>query len=435
MIESNQKSALDVIKKRRSVRDFDDRIVPDDIVREIIQAAIWAPTSCNMQLNHFVIVNDPELLEKLKKPVTGKINWCKQMAVLLVDPKITHENKANYISAGMVVQNFLLRATDLGVSTCPIAGFKGKDILRRELSIPKRFDIPLLIFFGYQKQDKSKVKINIPFRLPLGDVYSYNRFDGKTPFPTTSCARNWDQQEIFDYRQRIMSVYFSRFGHSIWGKQYTDIIWNYIEEYLGVNKRILYIFPWEKGLLDKMSQSMSISSFDIADANANLIEFTRYKYNKVSKLLDLNNPITTAVYDVVVMVGSMEFNKDMDMLVKYSADALKEGGLLLIASTRKSGLIGIILQLLGLAGKQKDVYHNSLFYKLGPRNLTSLRKVKNICEKIGCINIKKSKNINTRFVESKIKSKLLLWLVKVASVSLPETKLYVLQKSETAFKT
>jgi nitroreductase len=60
--------------RRRNLREFDDRIGLDEIVRAIVEAAAWVPTSCNMQPYHFVIINLPELLNKFTKKVTGKIN-------------------------------------------------------------------------------------------------------------------------------------------------------------------------------------------------------------------------------------------------------------------------------------------------------------------------------------------------------------------------
>lgn len=420
-------SALDVMLKRRSIRDFDERFVPKDIVQDIVRAAALAPTSCNMQLYHFVIVENPELLEKFKKTVTGKINWCHQMAVLLVDPKITFENEANYISAGMVVQNFLLRAVELGVGTCPIAGFKGKDILRRELHIPERYDIPLIIFFGYSKEMNSDP--HVPYRLPTEKTFSYNEFSGDNPFPTTSSAKHWTQEAIFDYRRRILSVYFPRFGQSVYGKRYIDSIWSDIKQFIGKDKKILYIFPWEKDLLDRLSENLSIGGLDIADSNDQLTEYVRSKYSPVtSHHYDINQNAPENMYDVVLIIGSLEFNQDIAGILKYAAKSLKYDGVIVISTMRRFGILGLTLQILKLFGKQKDVYHNSLFYKLGPRQYISEKNFQGFVDKDTIFQLDGATNINTKYVESKFKSRILSLFVRAVAALLPESKMYVLRK-------
>lgn len=415
-------NALDVMLKRRSIRDFDERIVPQNIVQDMVRAAALAPTSCNMQLYHFVIVDNPELLEEFKKPVTGKINWCRQMAVLLVDPKITFENEANYISAGMVVQNFLLRATELGVGTCPIAGFKGKDILKQKINIPERYDIPLLIFFGYSKEMGSDP--HVPYRLPTEKTYSYNEFAGDMPFPTTSSAKEWTQQAIFDYRRRILSVYFPRFGHSIWGSTYIDSVWPYIEGSIKQSKHALYIFPWEKTLLDRLRSVMPPHSLDILDENMELLASTKNSFSELIKdAYDFSISESKRKYDTILMVGSLEFNSDADALFEYASKNLNAGGSFIIATAQQNGLLGIYMRISELIGKQRHVYHESLFYKLGPRHFRSKRNIIAMAEKNN-MKLASFVQCNSRFIENKVKNGLIGKFVSLASSIFLETGIY-----------
>ena len=39
---------LDLIKKRRSVRDYLDTPVPDELLEQILEAGRWAPSACNL---------------------------------------------------------------------------------------------------------------------------------------------------------------------------------------------------------------------------------------------------------------------------------------------------------------------------------------------------------------------------------------------------
>ena len=409
-------------KNRRSIREFNDSIVPREIVRDIIESAMWAPTSCNMQLYHFVIINSTDILERITKSVTGKINWCKQLAVLVIDPEITFENNANYVSAGMVVQNFLLRATELGIGTCPIAGFKGKEVLRRELDIPERYDIPLLIFFGYPKPG---TKENcIPYRVPVNQVYSYNRYLGPTPFPISSSASEWRQDQVFDYRRRIMSVYFPRFGHSIWGKAYANAIWAHIAPYVLNEKKVLYIFPWELELLKNLNAIMSRKCLDIADANPELLNFTRETFpNLIDRVIDFRVYSPHKRYNTVLIIGSLEFNSDAKLIFEYASLSLAEGGNLIVATLRRTGLLGIGLKVSKLFGRQCNVYHNSLFYKLGPHQIYSTKYLLDLGA-LARFKLNNKSITDTQFIPSRFESRFMSKLFKLIPSKLHDTVIY-----------
>jgi nitroreductase len=54
------------IRKRRSVREYSDRPVPREIIKNALRAAGTAPSGANMQPWHFVVVGDPELKSKIR---------------------------------------------------------------------------------------------------------------------------------------------------------------------------------------------------------------------------------------------------------------------------------------------------------------------------------------------------------------------------------
>ena len=56
---------LALVKQRRSVRRFKSDPVPDQLIRQIIDVARWAPSGFNMQPWEFVIVRKPALREKI----------------------------------------------------------------------------------------------------------------------------------------------------------------------------------------------------------------------------------------------------------------------------------------------------------------------------------------------------------------------------------
>lgn len=57
---------LDQMKKRRTVRDFSDKPVPFEIVKNAIRVAASAPSGANKQPWHFTIVQDPAMKKKIR---------------------------------------------------------------------------------------------------------------------------------------------------------------------------------------------------------------------------------------------------------------------------------------------------------------------------------------------------------------------------------
>lgn len=55
------------LARRRTVRDFSDRPVPEEVIRECLAAAVTAPSGANMQPWHFVAVRDPGVKRRIRE--------------------------------------------------------------------------------------------------------------------------------------------------------------------------------------------------------------------------------------------------------------------------------------------------------------------------------------------------------------------------------
>lgn len=56
---------LDIVKSRRTCRNFSARPVPDGLVEQILEAARWAPSGANSQPWSFIVVRSPEVRKEL----------------------------------------------------------------------------------------------------------------------------------------------------------------------------------------------------------------------------------------------------------------------------------------------------------------------------------------------------------------------------------
>ena len=66
-IKKRSKSFYNLIKKRRSVRDFHSQHFDDSIVKNAILAAGTAPSGANLQPWHFVVIKSTKIKKEIRK--------------------------------------------------------------------------------------------------------------------------------------------------------------------------------------------------------------------------------------------------------------------------------------------------------------------------------------------------------------------------------
>jgi len=66
--EMTRRSAdyLAQMKMRRTVREYDDRPVPEDVLRNCLETAITAPSGANLQPWHFTVITDPAVKHRIR---------------------------------------------------------------------------------------------------------------------------------------------------------------------------------------------------------------------------------------------------------------------------------------------------------------------------------------------------------------------------------
>ncbi|MDP4182022.1 MAG: nitroreductase family protein, partial [Bacillota bacterium] len=73
----------EAIFSRRTIRDFDDREVPDDIVKKILNAGLQAPTNNHLREWEFIVLND----KAARLNAIGKVtkNFSKEDVAAILD--------------------------------------------------------------------------------------------------------------------------------------------------------------------------------------------------------------------------------------------------------------------------------------------------------------------------------------------------------------
>lgn len=117
-------NALENIRKRQSVRSFERKPIPKGKIQIILESAIDAPCSCNRQPWRFLVLDQIDHIKLIAQVRNAK--WiAKAGAVLLVFCDLSYYQTSGrereytpYLDAGAAIQNVLLSATAIGISTC-----------------------------------------------------------------------------------------------------------------------------------------------------------------------------------------------------------------------------------------------------------------------------------------------------------------------------
>jgi nitroreductase len=179
---------IDAIHKRRAYRKFDTRLVETEKLASLVEAMRLAPSCNNNQPWRVVVCREPESLTKAKSALTkGNVYATRVPASFVVSAKIEDDchglsDGRNYylFGCGLAVGQMVLRATELGLTAHPIAGYDPL-VLKRELGIPAEYTVITMVNIGYPGDDDSllsdkqkAIELARPERKPVGE----NFFDG-----------------------------------------------------------------------------------------------------------------------------------------------------------------------------------------------------------------------------------------------------------------
>ena len=158
-------STYDLMIKRRSIRRFKNKAVPDSALEKCIDAARLAPSGRNHQFLEFIVINSAEILPAMFDNIGGSAKLppdqggprpdqaAKAYAIILINKAKEGGDAARrritLYDVGMAAENIILEALEQGLGCCPILMFNEKDI-KAFLHIPENdYDIALVIAMGY----------------------------------------------------------------------------------------------------------------------------------------------------------------------------------------------------------------------------------------------------------------------------------------------
>ncbi len=173
---------LEAIKNRRSIRTFQERPVPKEMVDKIIEAGQWAPSACNRQDWRFIIIESAEVRERISRETTAHFVGKAPLLILVLYSNRTDnlEYKDHLLSAAMAIQNMQLAAYSLGIGACCVNNLPIKSRLRSILNIPRQYDPVSLLCLGYPKAMPGPLKR----KAELDKIVSRDSFNFSDDFPS-----------------------------------------------------------------------------------------------------------------------------------------------------------------------------------------------------------------------------------------------------------
>ncbi len=136
------------IRTKRAIRKFQDKPLPEETVRAILNAGRLAQSSKNMQPWHFIAIQNEDTLKALSEcgQFAGHIAAAAlAVAIITPDPGLRFNVM---FDAGQAAAYMQLAAWELGVGSC-LATIYERDRARQLLGFPDNMHIRIAISFGY----------------------------------------------------------------------------------------------------------------------------------------------------------------------------------------------------------------------------------------------------------------------------------------------
>ena len=148
---------VESIKARRSIREYQRKAIPPEVLHEILDAARLAPSSSNLQQWNAVVVTDDAMRAKLV-PASGNQGFVGECSVYLVG---VAETDYNAIDIAIAFDHISLRAVELGLGTCWIGDFD-PEMVKKILGIPDKLKVHICMTLGYPNEHPSASKRKQP---------------------------------------------------------------------------------------------------------------------------------------------------------------------------------------------------------------------------------------------------------------------------------
>ncbi len=164
-----------VIQKRYSCRSYKDTPVPEEKLKNILEAAQLAPSASNRQPYKFIIVKDKGKREKLAE-AAGQ-SFIAEAPIIIAGVSLEPEKimgcevPTYAVDLAIAMEHITLQAAAEGLGTCWTGAFPQQET-KKILEIPEEYKVVTLMPLGYPTDSPGPKD-----RKSLDELISYEKFD------------------------------------------------------------------------------------------------------------------------------------------------------------------------------------------------------------------------------------------------------------------
>ena len=147
---------LEIMRSRRSVRQYTEEKISDEQIKKILSAALLAPSGHSKYPCEFIVVKNSETLEKMSHCRVGVAKMLNQAAAAIVVIADAEKSDTIVEDSSVAMMNMELMATSLGIGNCWIQvrnrpaenNLPSEDFLRDILKFPQNFKCQSILSLG-----------------------------------------------------------------------------------------------------------------------------------------------------------------------------------------------------------------------------------------------------------------------------------------------
>lgn len=150
--------SLEAIKTRRSIRKYQNKKIPDNIIHEVINCSMYSPSAFNTQPWHFIVVNKKEMFPEILKIASHAemITGASHAIIVCGDQKIQENSGLLIQDISAAIENLLLAAHSSGIGAVWTGIYPFDEIVK---GIKEFFNLPenilpvAMVVLGYPAEE------------------------------------------------------------------------------------------------------------------------------------------------------------------------------------------------------------------------------------------------------------------------------------------
>lgn len=147
---------LDIIRQRRSIREYKKDMPKDADIEKVLEAGRWAPSGLNNQPWRFLVVKDEEKKDGLSKftKYSRIIRNAPLVIIVCMDIADSYNRDKDLMAIGACIQNMCLQAYSLGLGTCWLGEILNKkQEVTNFLKLGEDLELMAVVTVGYSAED------------------------------------------------------------------------------------------------------------------------------------------------------------------------------------------------------------------------------------------------------------------------------------------